>query len=430
VEVLVRKRWFSIIVSFAAVSVLFGGASGAAQAQKQPAAKTAPKAAPKPAPAAPQPSLVSFSAGALLVEKPAEYGESWSAFWILDEKPKTGWATPEGVTAPQVIVIALPEQTVLNTLTFDTGSTDGTSRGAKDILVEMSDTGPKAGFKTIGTVSIKDKVNNQSFPAQAEVPGRWVRLTVKNNHGAPDYIELMDFRATGRQLTRTPVENISGTYDTNYNDFHIRQEGTSLTGCYEYAEGRLTGGIEGRVLKFNWSEGEKRGPAIMVLSPDAKQLFGLWWNEGNTDAQGGVWNGKKTSNDVGTCPHWSGGAAEDLTKDLEAVGRARIYGINFDTNSAVIQPESKPTLDRIAGVLKAKPDWQMTVEGHTDATGTTARNQTLSEERAQSVIDFLTAAGVPAGRLKAAGFGASKPVASNDTELGRSQNRRVELVKQ
>ncbi len=425
-----RKRWFSIIVPFAAVSVLLSTGMGAAQAQKQPAAKAAPKAAAKPAPAAPQPSLVSFSAGALIAEKPAEYAESWSALWILDERPQSGWATPKGVITPQVIVIALPEQTVLNTLTFDTGSTDGANRGAKDILVEMSDTGPKAGFKTVGTVSIKDKVNNQSFPAQAEVPGRWVRLTVKNNHGAPDYIELMDFRATGRQLTKTPVENISGTYETDYNDFHIKQEGTSLTGCYEYSEGRLTGGIEGRVLKFTWIEREKRGPAIMVLSADAKQLFGLWWNEGNTSAHGGIWNGTKKSNEVGTCPHWSGGAAEDLTKDLEEVGRARVYGINFDTNSAVIRSESKPTLDRIAGVLKAKPDWQMTVEGHTDATGSAARNQTLSEERAQSVIDFLTSAGVPAGRLKAAGFGSSKPVASNDTELGRSQNRRVELVKQ
>ncbi len=80
-------------------------------------------------------------------------------------------------------------------------------------------------------------------------------------------------------------------------------------------------------------------------------------------------------------------------------------------------------------MLKSKADWQMTVEGHTDATGSAAYNQSLSEKRAQSVIDFLTAAGIPAARLKAAGFGSSKPVASNDTELGRGQNRRVELVK-
>jgi len=420
----VTKR-FPALLAFGAVCLLFSGGIVPAQATRQPAAKPVAK----PAPAAPQPSLVSFSAGALIVEKPAEYADSWSAFWIIDERAQSGWATPQGVISPQVIVIALPEQTVLDSLIFDTGSTDGTKRGAKDILVEMSDTGPKSGFKAIGAVSIRDKANNQKFPTQAEIPGRWVRLTVKNNHGAPDYIELMDFRATGKQLTKTPIENISGTYSTDYGDFHIRQESTSLTGCYEYKEGVLSGGIEGRVLNFTWVEGESRGPAIMVLSPDAKQLFGLWWNEGQTNGHGGIWNGTKTSNEVGSCPHWSGGAAEDLTKDLEALGRARVYGINFDTDSAVIRAESKPTLERIASVLKAKPDWQMKVDGHTDAPGSAVHNQTLSEKRAQSVVAFLTAAGIPASRLKAIGLGSSKPVASNDTELGRGQNRRVELVK-
>lgn len=420
---------FPAFIAFLAVYLVVSAGIGLAQTQKQPAAKPVANPVAKPVSSVPQPSLVSFSAGALIVQKPAEYDESWSAFWIIDERPQSGWATPEGVITPQVIVIALPEQTVLTNLIFDTGSTDGAKRGAKDITVEMSDTGPQSGFKTIGAVSIRDKVNNQAFPVETEVPGRWVRLTVKNNHGAPDYIELMDFRATGRQLTKTPVENISGTYETNYNDFHIRQEGTSLTGCYEYQEGVLSGGIEGRVLKFTWTEGQSHGPAIMVLSPDAKQLFGLWWHEGATNGHGGIWNGTKTSNEVGTCPHWSGGAAEDLTKDLETSGRARIYGINFDTDSAVIRSESKPTLERIATMLKSKADWQMTVEGHTDATGSAAYNQSLSEKRAQSVIDFLTAAGIPAARLKAAGFGSSKPVASNDTELGRGQNRRVELVK-
>jgi len=389
------------------------------------------QAAKKPAPVAtPQPSLVSFSAGAMLVVSPPEYGSSWSALGIIDERPESGWATPEGVLGPQVFVIELPEQTVLKTLTFDLAGTDGAGRGAKDVLVEMSQTGATSGFQKIGQVVLRDKLNNQTFPAQAEVTGRWVRVTVQTNHGAKDYLELMDFRATGKQLTHTPVANVSGTYDTNYNQFHVRQEGTSLTGCYEYDKGVLTGGIEGRVLKFTWIEETGRGPAVMVVSTDGKKLVGIWWNEKQSGAPAGVWNGEKVSDEVGTCPHWAGGAAEQLTKDLEEFGRARVYGINFDTDSAVIREESKQTLDRIVSVLKNKPDWQMTIEGHTDSTGSAAHNQTLSEKRAQSVRDFLSAAGIDATRLKAAGFGASKPVAGNDTELGRAQNRRVELVRQ
>ncbi|MFB3904495.1 MAG: OmpA family protein [Acidobacteriota bacterium] len=405
--------------SFFIVVVALWSALVAAQAQKKPAPV-----------AAPQPSLVSFSAGALIVLAPPEYGGSWSALGLIDERPESGWATPKGVVSPQVTVLELPEQTVLKTLTFDLSHTDGRNRGAKDVLVEMSNTGPKSGFQKIGQVVLKDKVDNQTFPVSTEVPGRWVRLTVQTNHGAPDYMELMDFRATGTQLTHTPVANISGTYDTNYNNFHVLQEGTSLTGCYEYAEGVLTGGIEGRVLKFTWMEGPKRGPAIMVVSADGKKLVGLWWNENQPGAPEGVWNGEKLTEKVGTCPHWAGGAAQQLTKDLEEFGRARVYGINFDTDSAVIREESKPTLDRIVSVLKSKADWQMTIEGHTDSTGTAAHNQTLSENRAKSVRDFLTAAGIAATRLKAAGFGATKPVAGNETELGRAQNRRVELVRQ
>jgi outer membrane protein OmpA-like peptidoglycan-associated protein len=168
----------------------------------------------------------------------------------------------------------------------------------------------------------------------------------------------------------------------------------------------------------------------MVISPDGKELLGLWWDNNASSPPSGVWNGKKIGDEVGGCPHWSGGAAEQITQDLAGSGRSRIYGINFDTDSAVIRDESKPTLDKIVFVLKANPGWKMTIEGHTDGTGTAAHNQTLSEQRARAVTAYLAAAGIEAGRLQAVGFGASKPVGSNATELGRSQNRRVELVRQ
>jgi outer membrane protein OmpA-like peptidoglycan-associated protein len=382
------------------------------------------------APAAPpEPSLVSFSSGALIVQKPPEYGSGWMAMQMLDERPGSGWASPEGVLAPAVTVIALPERTLLKRLEFDTGSTDGENRGAKDILVEVSDTSAKDGFKPIASVSLKDKTDNQKFPVSAEIPGRWVRLTVKNNHGAKDYLELMDFRAFGTQLTHTPFPDVSGTYESDYGDFHLRQQGTSVTGCYEHEGGILDGGIEGRIMKFTWrEEGDQKGPAIMVFTPDGKQMFGLWWNEGNTGA-GSEWNGTKKSNTVGTCPHWSGGAQEQMAKDLAELGRTRLYGINFDSDSDVIKDESKPTLDRIVALLKAHSDWKLTIEGHTDSTATPEHNLQLSKRRAEAVKAYLQTAGIDAARLKAVGLGATKPVASNDTGIGRAQNRRVELVK-
>ena len=379
-------------------------------------------------PSTDQPDLVAFASGALVVQKPQEYGSGWSAFWLLDERPDTGWATPKGVISNQTAVIELPDRSVLTTLEFDNAQTENPGRSAKDITVEMSDTSMQTGFQKIADVSLQDHADGQTFPVQAAVPGRWVRLTFHNNHGDPDYLELMEFKARGQVLSQTSFADISGTYHTNYGDMHIRQQGTSVVGCYEHAEGLLEGGIEGRVMKLGWHETGQEGPAIMVFSSDGKQLFGLWWHTGD-NGSGSDWNGTKASNVVGTCPHWKGGVEQQMASDLEQTGKVRVYGINFDTDSDQIRDESHTTLDQIVAMLKAKPDWKLTVEGHTDATSTPEHNQQLSERRAASVKTYLVGAGIDASRLSTAGYGATRPVASNDTALGRAQNRRVELVK-
>ncbi len=376
-----------------------------------------------------QPSLISFSAGALVVKKPQEYSDSWSALYMTDEDPATGWATPKGSVGEQSFVLALIEKTELDSLAFDDASIDGDGRGAKDITVEMSDTSVDAGFQKIAAVSLADRANDQTFPVSAKVPGRWIRFTVHNNHGSPEYTELFDVRGYGRQLTHTPVANVSGTYETNYGNFHVRQEGNSLTGCYEHDDGVLSGGIDGPILKFEWTQSHSKGPAVMVITTDGSQLYGLWWYEGNKSASG-VWNGKKIAAAVGTCPHWSGGAASQMASDLGTAGRTRVYGINFDSDSDHIRDDSKPTLEQITEVLKKNPGWKMTIEGHTDSTASAEHNQQLSQARAVSVKNYLVAAGIDASRLGTSGFGATKPVADNGTALGRAQNRRVELVRQ
>jgi outer membrane protein OmpA-like peptidoglycan-associated protein len=379
-----------------------------------------------------EPSLVSFSAGALIVQKPQEYGGGWEAINLLDENPSTGWAAPKGVTSNQVTVIELPERTLLKRLEFDTAQVEEDARAAKDVDVEVSDSGPSSGFLKIAGVSLEARADRQQFPVSAEVPGRWVRLTAKNNHGSPDYTEIMDFRGYGVQLTHTPFPDVSGTYDTSYNKMHLLQQGTSVTGCYEYNGGLLTGGLEGRIMKVTWTEdeGRKRGPAVMVFSADGRNLLGLWWYEGSEKAQAGHWDGPKVSTTVGSCPHWKGvGTEQQIAEDLEKLGRSRVYGINFDTDSDRIKEESKPTLDKIVALLKAEPGWKLTIEGHTDSTASMEYNQRLSERRAAAVSSYLAAAGIDGSRLSSVGYGATRPVAANDTPLGRAQNRRVELTK-
>ncbi|MGB2882348.1 MAG: OmpA family protein [Rhodoferax sp.] len=398
----------------------------------------APPPAPAPAPAVAsltEINVTSYANGAWILKKPAEYNEAWSAFWLLDERALTGWATPNGSVGPQEVLIALAEESVIKTVEFDNASADGDSEGsrsAKDIVVQVSNQGPTTGFETIATVSLKARQDKQRFSVIKLTPARWVKLTIKNNHGSAEYIELFDFRAFGEQKTKTVAASVSGTYATNYGNFHLQQEGASVFGCYEHGGGLVTnGGVEGRVTRFTWTQTTGRGPAIFAFSPDGKEVLGIWWYDGQTDGPGELWYGTKTSDSVGSCPHWKGvqTASSQMAKDIGETGRVRIYGINFDTDSDVIKPESKTALDSIVKLTKEKPDWKFTIEGHTDSTATAAHNQTLSEKRAASVKLYLVTAGVAATRLNTLGFGATKQVGDNNTSIGRAQNRRVELVK-
>ena len=99
----------------------------------------------------------------------------------------------------------------------------------------------------------------------------------------------------------------------------------------------------------------------------------------------------------------------------------------FESGKAELLPGSQDRLSRVAAFLKNSPR-PVIIEGYTDSRGSSSKNQSLSERRAQAVSEYLTSQGVPADRIRAVGKGASSPVASNASSSGRSQNRRVEIV--
>jgi len=102
-------------------------------------------------------------------------------------------------------------------------------------------------------------------------------------------------------------------------------------------------------------------------------------------------------------------------------------GINFAYNSANVQPQFRATLDKVASVLADYKETYVDVYGHTDSTGSDSYNQDLSERRARSVADYLSSHGVQDARIATRGFGETQPIASNETEAGRAENRRVEI---
>jgi len=102
-------------------------------------------------------------------------------------------------------------------------------------------------------------------------------------------------------------------------------------------------------------------------------------------------------------------------------------GISFDFNSAAVKPEFRPVLDQVAQTLASYQSTFVDISGHTDSIGSDAVNQRLSEQRAQAVADYLGYRGVNSARMATRGFGKAYPIASNTTEQGRADNRRVEI---
>ena len=154
-----------------------------------------------------------------------------------------------------------------------------------------------------------------------------------------------------------------------------------------------------------------------------------------TDADGdGVWDG------LDKCPDTPKGAKVDADgcpivvteKETELLdtGMIRLQNVNFETGKSDLLPESFPILDDVGPILRKWPQLQIEVGGHTDSRGTTARNQTLSEARANAVRNYLLKKfpDIVASQLSAKGYGESRPIAPNKGVANMAKNRRVEFV--
>jgi OmpA-OmpF porin, OOP family len=123
--------------------------------------------------------------------------------------------------------------------------------------------------------------------------------------------------------------------------------------------------------------------------------------------------------------------AASMAGSIKDTGKVALYGILFDTGKSEIKPESQAALQEIAKLLKNDSNLKLYVVGHTDNVGTLAINIKLSQDRAAAIVKALVSQyGINAARLTDFGAGPMAPAASNDTDDGRAQNRRVELVKQ
>jgi hypothetical protein len=121
--------------------------------------------------------------------------------------------------------------------------------------------------------------------------------------------------------------------------------------------------------------------------------------------------------------------AAAMAEALERYGHVPLYGVHFLTGSAGIAPESVLVLREVAAMLEDDPDLRVRIEGHTDNLGDKQANLALSAKRATAVQAYLAGRGIKRPRMEIKAMGDSQPVADNDSDAGRSKNRRIELVK-
>lgn len=142
-------------------------------------------------------------------------------------------------------------------------------------------------------------------------------------------------------------------------------------------------------------------------------------------------DGDGVADNLDKCPGTPGPASNSGCPEVKKEDKARLEyaarAVKFETAKAILKNESYALLDEMVGIMRGNPDYTLAISGHTDDVGEEEANLKLSQERAKACYDYLLFRGINANRLRHAGFGESRPVASNDTESGREMNRRVEF---
>lgn len=283
------------------------------------------------------------------------------------------------------------------------------------LAVEMP-AGAATGFNSQATAYSSDRFNailegyglNMAADAVADVPGTYAALSggkirfndVYRAYTPAEYHAV--FTAYGLELTPEKVSSKLGISS------YAKEKGGKIV--FGKSKLAFTGDELEEILgAYDLPEPEMAAPMPMTHAP-------VMAKDGDGD---GVVDGKDE------CPNTPKGAAVNSKGCWAYAG-----DLLFDVDKAVIKADYYPKLDATKRIFAMNPELKVQVEGHADSTGPAAYNQKLSEKRAQAVVDYLVnTVGVAPNRLKAVGYGETMPAFSNDTEMGRAKNRRVEFTR-
>lgn len=293
----------------------------------------------------------------------------------------------------------------------------------REVLIEGSNDGPHGPWQTLAQAELgphPEPGMATRIPAERSVPVRWVKLRLSGGQqlgGKLMFYEFSEIQGFGNQDPVQMADHFTGIWKGRGLLTELKQQGPTVTGCIDRDGEPFEGTVSGNILR-----GRSIDPSSGVVS-----LFVLMV------ADDGSLKGVRSTNGAPFKLNIGGPAPAGTRTRCSTVEPAPpgcdsvLHGINFGFDSAAIEPESEPLLQQLFAGLQGAAQTRIRIEGHTSSEGSDTYNQTLSQRRAQAVVDDLVQRGLDPDRIQAVGRGEKHPIADNTTESGRSLNRRVEV---
>jgi len=318
----------------------------------------------------------------------------WSMEALIDGSNEKGWSIRQGEKFPHEFIFELPSYATIHKFGFNTVcEKEFPGISAKDVSVLISTISATDGYIEVGKYTLSENMADQYFSVK-EQQARWIKLIIHSNHGFNGLTELMEFEVLGYLNPRKNKSiNLTGDWTSTWGMVSIRQLGSSIHGCYQYRSGVIkNAGIDDQILTFDWQENglNGKGKAILMLNEEANRLNGIWCFKNNF-TEYGVWAFQKKTTKPSLCFNDSINVKEHtqitemLKQDLQNEGKVVLYGIHFESNSAILKPESTERLNQILTILADDKLLKLRIEDHTDQKGNQDNNIKIYTKQALDV---------------------------------------------
>jgi hypothetical protein len=257
-------------------------------------------------------NLLNITNGAVLLTYSSEYDKRYSAFAAFDDNPKSIWCSMRGDARKQSFVLELPRTYRLDKIKIDNSSAQESSYpGVSAKVVELwgSTTSDQSGFTKLASIQAA-KHDRSIATIGSNAQARWLKIVLVSNWGNHEYIEVSDISVSGTPVGKAPApSDYTGSFITNWGCLKFNQVGSNVSGCYPYADGKLSGTVNANVVRFNWFQPEgNNGAAVMSMNHDGSFIDGFYHQKGDTSLV--RWYGKRYNHDCNCVPAATGNSSD------------------------------------------------------------------------------------------------------------------------